>query len=76
MSARITTERTLRDDDDMTGQSIRDWKIESEAGHVTIRMKHGDGFILLRSDDVDQFIIDLNRATDLARDLTAEREGA
>lgn len=74
MTARITIERILRDNDDMSGQTIRDWKIESEWHGVTIRMKHGDGFILLRAEDVDQFVADLNRAKDNALALKAEAE--
>lgn len=62
MAARITVERILRDDDDASGQTVRDWKIESEAGFVTIRLNNGDGFILLRDDDVNQFMQDLHRA--------------
>jgi len=73
MVARITLERVLRDDDDDSGQTVRDWKIESEAGHITIRMKHGDGFILLRAGDVDKFVIDLNRAKDSAVELAREK---
>jgi hypothetical protein len=72
MTGRITIERLLRDDDDASGQSIRKWKIESEAGHVTIRLDHGEGFILLRSADIDQFVIDLSKAGDAADDLAAE----
>jgi hypothetical protein len=72
MTARITIERLLRDDDDASGQSIRKWKIESEAGHVTIRLEHGEGFILLRSADIDQFVVDLNMAGDAADELAAE----
>jgi hypothetical protein len=66
MAARITTERILRDDDDDSGQSIRDWKIESDSGHVTIRLKHGDGFILMRAADVEIFVDDLRRAAALS----------
>lgn len=70
MAARVTIERILRDDDDMQGQSIRDWKIEAERGHVVIRLKHGDGFIMLRPDDIDIFTDDLARAKSAALDLT------
>lgn len=69
MAARVTIERILRDDDDASGQTIRDWKIEAEAGHVTVRLKHGDGFILLRADDIPIFIYDLHRAEEQARTL-------
>lgn len=74
MAARMTLERVLRDDDDASGQTIREWKIEVESGAcITIRMNHGDGFILLRPDDVDWFITDLNRAKDAALSLEEER---
>jgi len=75
MAARITLERVLRDDNDASGQSIRDWKIEAEAGNITIRMKHGTGFLLLRPDDVDQFVIDLNRLRDATAELAEEADG-
>ena len=72
MAARVTIERILRDEDDDAGQTIRDWKIESEAGHITIRMKHGDGFIGMRADDVDWFVDDIRRAEEAARRLADE----
>ena len=70
MAARVTIERVLRDADDVSGQSVRDWKMEAEKGHLTIRLKHGDGFIMLAPGDVEQFINDLRRAEQAARDLT------
>ena len=73
MAARITIERVLRDADDSSGQTVRDWKIESDEYGVTIRLKHGSGFLLLRAADVDQFVIDLNRAKDSAEELAAEQ---
>ncbi len=69
MTARITIERILRDNDDDSGQSICKWMIESEAGFVKIRMNHGDGFILIRPDDVGVFAADLWRAKDAAETL-------
>lgn len=74
MAARITMERILRDDDDMSGQSIRKWVIESEGGHVTVRVNHGEGFLLLRPEDIDVFVADLERAQDAALSLAAEAE--
>lgn len=63
-------ERLLRDEDDASGQSIRDWKIEAEAdGAITIRLKHGDGFLLLRHTDIDIFTSDIENARDAARSL-------
>lgn len=75
MAARVTIERMLRDEDDDTGQSLRDWRIESERGFVTIRMKHGDGFILMRPADIDLFVRDLTRAKEAALSLKDEDEG-
>lgn len=72
MAARITIERILRDEDDDSGQTIRDWKIDAEWNGVTIRMKRGDGFIMLRAGDVDQFIADLVRAKEAALSLAEE----
>lgn len=74
MAARVTFERVLRDDNDDSGQSIRDWRIESEAGHITIRLKHGNGFLLMRPADVDQFVIDLNRAKVCAETLAEDQK--
>lgn len=48
MTSRITIERLLREPNDDIGQTIRDWKIESDVGFVKICLNHGDGFILLR----------------------------
>lgn len=70
MAARVTIERILRDDDDQTGQNVRDWKIEAERGHIVIRLKHGDGFIMLRPVDIEVFMDDLARAKAAALDLT------
>lgn len=72
MAVRITIERILRDPDDASGQTIRDWKLESESGHVTIRTNHGSGFIGMRADDVDLFVGDLLKAQDAARRLAEE----
>lgn len=72
MAAKITLERILRDDDDSSGQTIRNWKVESEPGHITIRMNHGDGFILLRPEDVKVFTDDLFRASEAAISLATE----
>lgn len=75
MAVKYTIERILRDDDDVSGQSIRSWIIEVEpSASVVIRMNHGDGFILLRADDIDLFINDLTSAQDRSRsrDTAAE----
>lgn len=67
MARRVTIERILRDADDISGQNIRDWKIESEVGNIVVRLKHGDGFIMMRPDDIEFFIEDLRRAGQDAR---------
>lgn len=69
MTARITIERILRDDDDASGQSIRRWKMESENGFLCIKLECGEGFIILRPSDVEMFTADLNRARDNALEL-------
>lgn len=74
MAARVTIERLLRDDDDASGPSIRDWKIEVEPSHIMIRMNHSDGFILLRPADVEILIVDLRRAKETALSLEKEDE--
>lgn len=71
MRARITIERILRDDDDASGQSIREWAIESEAGFVAVR-RRDHGFLLLRIADVDLLIADLQRAKTSAIALVSE----
>lgn len=74
MPARITIERVLRDEDDATGQSVRDWAIEVDAGHITIRLKHGTGFLMLRTDDIPLFSADLDRACVASRSLEEEEK--
>lgn len=69
MAAKVTIERILRDPDDCSGQTIRSWTIEAESGFVMIRKAHSDGFILLRSADVDIFKADLDRAKEQADSL-------
>lgn len=68
MTARITIERILRDDDDMTGRDIREWKLCIEGGHVTIKPRDGLDFILLRSSDIGELISDLARAQTMANE--------
>lgn len=71
MSARVTIDRVLRDGDDASGQSVRQWKIEAESGHVTIRTGSA-GFLLIRTDDVNLFVQDLNQAVEAAAELAPE----
>lgn len=64
---RVTIERILRDDDDNSGQSIREWKIEIEPGHITVRARDNLNFLGLRPADIDLFVKDLRDAQKLAR---------
>jgi hypothetical protein len=66
MPSKITIETLLRDPDDCSGQTVRQWKIEIEGAHITLRHNHGDGFILIRAADVPTLCSDLERARDLA----------
>lgn len=72
MAVRKTIERILRDNGDDSGQSIREWRIEAERGHVTVRLRHGDGFLLMRADDVQLFIADMSSAAESARQPDSE----
>lgn len=72
MSARVTIERVLRDDDDAAGQSVRRWRIEAEAGYVTIRTGGEISFLLIQTGDVDLFVRDLNQAVEAAAGLAKE----
>ena len=72
MVARITIERLLRDDDDTSGQTIREWKLEIESGTITMRSRHGEGFLILRGEDVPQLVADLVRAKEIAEGLSTE----
>lgn len=74
MALAITIERILRDADDESGQSIRDWKIEVEGEHVTIRPRMRDGFLLMRAADIDVFMVDLVRAKETAKSMAKDIE--
>ncbi len=76
MSARVTIERILRDDNDASGQSVRRWRIEAEAeaeaGYVTITTGGENSFLLIQAGDVDLFVRDLNQAVEAAAELAKE----
>lgn len=59
MARRMTLERILRDDDDASGQTIRDWIIEEDSGMLTIRPHKELNFIIIRASDAKQFADDL-----------------
>jgi hypothetical protein len=65
----MTIERIVSDEGAVNVQNDRQWKIEAEREYVTIRLRHGEGFILMRADDVAQFIADLQRAEAASRTL-------
>lgn len=79
MSVRITIERILRDDDDASGQTIRQWRIDAEGGHITLRDREDHiPFVMLRPADVDVLVADLRRAQTAATQLvsaTAQSDG-
>lgn len=69
MSERACFDRILRDDDDMSGQTVRQWRIEAEAGRIVIKDSAGDDsryFLGMRATDVEAFIADLRRARTFA----------
>ncbi|MRL69137.1 hypothetical protein [Brevundimonas sp. SPF441] len=61
MSSKITVERILRDADDASGQTIREWKLELEGKTLTISgSRHRpDSWIIIRLSDADEFIADI-----------------
>jgi len=73
-ASRITIERILRDDDDASGQTIRQWTIQVERHGITIRSRDELAFLMMRTDDIAQFRNDLNRAESLARKLAIDDE--
>lgn len=69
MSERATFDRILRDDDDMSGQTIRQWRIEATAGHIVLRSAASDDGAYcfgMRPEDVEAFVLDLRRAQSFA----------
>jgi hypothetical protein len=66
MAWRKTIERILRDSNDQSGQSIREWKIEAEKDLIKVCLNHGDGFILIRPSDAELFVADVCSARDAA----------
>ena len=70
MPYRYTMERKLRDDDDATGQTLREWCIKVNDGQVLIMPnEYDDGHIhgnplRMRISDVPQFVEDLQSIAD------------
>lgn len=77
MAVRKTIERILRDDNDQSGQSIREWKIEVEGSHVTVRPRENLGFLLLRAEDVNLLCGDLMEAVAMSSptSTTGKKDG-
>lgn len=74
VSERASFDRILRDPDDASSQTIRQWRIQAEAGHIVIKHEAGeDGRYLLglRPEDVPLFIKDLERARTFAFEAKA-----
>lgn len=69
MAVKHTIERILRDDDDASGQTVREWKIEVEGDTVTISgSRHRpENWIIIRLSDLDQFRSDINSAEQIGR---------
>jgi hypothetical protein len=61
VASKITVERILRDDDDASGQTIREWKLELEGDTLTINgSRHRpDAWLIIRLADADECMADL-----------------
>lgn len=61
MAVKLTVERILRDDDDASGQSVREWKLELEDDTLTISgSRHRpESWIIIRLSDADEFMADI-----------------
>jgi hypothetical protein len=61
VASKITVERILRDDDDASGQTIREWKLELEGDTLTINgSRHRpDAWLIIRLSDADEFMADI-----------------
>lgn len=61
MSSKITVERVLRDDDDASDQTVREWKLELEGETLTISgSRHRpDSWLIIRLSDADEFMADI-----------------
>lgn len=60
MAKRLTLERLLRDDDDASGQTIRQWHVERDGELLTIRTRADQpGFLLIRASDAALLCADI-----------------
>lgn len=61
MAVKLTVERVLRDEDDASGQSVREWKLELEGDTLTISgSRHRpESWIIIRLSDADEFMTDI-----------------
>lgn len=72
MVERATYDRILRDPDDASGQTVRQWSVQAERGRVVIRDAAGDNgryCIGMRVGDVEAFRTDLDRARVFAEEI-------
>lgn len=61
-----TLERILREPDDASGQTIRQWCIEREGAFLTLKNRRDKaGFLLIRVSDLTQFVADLYEVANL-----------
>ncbi|MBU1606341.1 MAG: hypothetical protein KKD08_05975 [Alphaproteobacteria bacterium] len=61
MTSKITIERVLRDPDDASGQTVREWKLELEGDTLTISgSRHRPAsWLIIRLSDADEFMADI-----------------
>lgn len=61
MASKVTVERVLRDPDDASGQSVREWKLELEGDTLTISgSRHRpESWLIIRLSDADEFMADI-----------------
>jgi hypothetical protein len=64
VSVRLTIERRLRDGDDATAQTFREWRLQASDGFVTIAKNEHSDWLQVRVEDVPLLIADLQAITD------------
>lgn len=72
MARRLTIERLLRDDDDDSGQTIRQWHIQREGNFITLQQRQdSDRFLIIRATDVQQLCADMQTICSVPEDKEA-----
>lgn len=72
MSARVTIERVLRDDDDASGQTVRSWRLQMDGGHVQIARNEHSDWNMVRVDDLTLLIGDLEEIRRLHHEILGD----